>query len=277
MTVEMAAWAAALRWHVDEGAAEAIMDRPGLRAAAASPADRFPETQHAEQPYAPQEAAPAVIGSSALCREAARLAGEAETLEALKAAIEGFDGLSLKKTATSIVFADGLPGAHVMLIGDAPGTDDDRSGRPFAGDGGVMLDRILAWIGLDRADADPASSIYLSCLLNWRPPGNRTPNPSEIEISLPFIERHIALAAPRCLVLAGGATAQTLLGLEGSVSKLRGSWHAYRPRSGGAGPEGRSIPALVTHNPARLAAAAAHKRAVWQDMLMLKERLDGGA
>src|SRR5262249_7051997 len=131
----------------------------------------------------------------------------------------------IRKTATNTVFCDGNPASPVMLVGEAPGADEDRLGRPFVGVSGQLLDRILKCIDLDRAQEDPARAIYISNILNWRPPGNRTPSPAEIEVSLPFIERHIMLAKPKLIILCGGVSAKALLGREEGISRLRKTWH----------------------------------------------------
>ncbi len=127
-------------------------------------------------------------------------------------------------------------------------------------------------IGLDRAESDPAKSLYISNILNWRPPGNRTPTPAEIELSLPFIERHIALAQPKILIFCGGVSAKALLGSELGISKLRGRWHDYRPRTAEVGGE-KAISAIATYHPAYLLRTPGQKRSVWQDMLLIQQKL----
>jgi DNA polymerase len=208
------------------------------------------------------------LGRSDALPEAIRLAGAAQSLSELRDAIASFEGIAIKKTATNLVFADGNPKARVMIIGEAPGADDDKTGRSFMGPGGQMLDRILKWAGLDRNETDPAQAVYLSNILNWRPPGNRTPSPAEIELSLPFIQRHIALVQPDLLILCGAVAAQGLLGSSDSISKLRKTWHPYIP-DGGA-----PIPTLATYNPAQLLQAPTQKKAFWADMLAVMEKRD---
>lgn len=256
----------ALEWHIDAGADMALLDRPQIMAGGVVP---VPESDSVKSPVQPGVAASVTnivpLGASEARQAAIAAAQAAETLDALRAAIAGFDGIGLRGTATNMVFADGVAGARVMVIGDAPGAEEDRAGKPFAGPGGVLFDAIMASIGFDR------TSIYISNLLNWRPPGNRTPTPAEIEISLPFIERHIQLAQPRLLVLMGGVTAKGLLNSEDGLSRLRGRWFDYTPRFVGQGEAG-PIPALVTYHPAYLLQSPAQKRAVWADMLMLKAK-----
>ncbi len=215
-----------------------------------------------------------LLSSPEIRAEAARLAQSAQTLDDLRAAIAAFDGITLKKTATNLVFCDGNPAASVMLVGEAPGADEDRMGKPFVGVSGQLLDRMLAFIGLDRTVEDPAQSLYISNILNWRPPGNRTPTAAEIEASLPFIERHIALVRPKVLIFAGTVAAQALLGRTESISKLRGRLQDYMPRTEGIATELFKIPALATYHPAYLLRTPSQKRAVWNDLLTLREYLD---
>ena len=159
-------------------------------------------------------------------REAARAAPD---LAALKEALARFDGVSLSKTATNLVFADGNPKAKVMLVGEAPGADEDRLGLPFVGVSGQLLDRMMAAIGLDR------TSFYITNVCLWRPPGNRKPTDLELAAQKPFVERHIELVAPKVLVLVGAAAAQGLLGTTEGITRLRGRWFQVpaRVRRGG--------------------------------------------
>ena len=214
-----------------------------------------------------------LLGSPDLRAEAARLAIAAQTLDELRDAIAAFEGIALRRTAISMVFADGNPQSSVMIIGEAPGADEDRIGKPFVGVSGQLLDKMLGCIGLSRDAENPARGFYVSNIINWRPPGNRTPTAAEIDISLPFIERHIALANPKLLLLSGGVAAQALLNRTEGVSRLRKSWHDYRPRTDGIGGP-VSIPALATYHPSYLLRTPAQKRAAWQDLLTLQEKLD---
>ena len=163
-----------------------------------------------------------------------------------------------------------------MLIGEAPGADEDRQGKPFVGVSGQLLDRILGCIGLSRRDDDPDKAVYISNILNWRPPGNRTPTQAEVDISLPFIERHIALIKPKAIILCGGVSAKGLLNNDSAISKLRGSFHDYRPITEGIAENASVIPAVATYHPAYLLRTPSQKGLVWADMLMLRARLDEG-
>jgi len=192
---------------------------------------------------------------------AARAAAKsAKTLDELRAILDKFEGCALKATATRLVFADGNPQARVMLVGEAPGRDEDIEGLPFVGRSGKLLDRMLAAIGLDR------TSVYIANIVPWRPPGNRTPTPQESQICLPFILRQIELADPDIMVCLGGPSAQTLLGLKDGITRTRGRWFAY---TNGA----RDIRAIATSHPAFLLRSPLQKRIAWRDFLAVKAAL----
>ncbi|MGY6410243.1 MAG: uracil-DNA glycosylase [Alkalilacustris sp.] len=189
---------------------------------------------------------------------AARGAGD---LGALAAALAAYSHCELKKGARNTVFADGFPGARVMVIGEAPGRDEDLQGRPFVGRAGRLLDRMFAAIGLSRGASDPAGALYITNILPWRPPENRRPTPEECAMLAPFAERHIELAAPEVIVLMGNTPLQTLLG-ETGILRLRGQWREVLGR-----------PALPMTHPAYLLRTPAAKRAAWADLLELSARL----
>ena len=202
-------------------------------------------------------------GAAAAVADARALAGQADSLPALREAVDGFEACALKHTATNLVFADGAADAQVMIMGEAPGADEDRQGLPFVGRAGQLLDRMLAAIGLDR------STVYISNVLNWRPPGNRQPTGNEIAMCLPFAERHIALKAPRLLVLAGGTAAKALFDTTEGITKLRGRWFQY----GNAGLPA-PIPAIAIFHPAYLLRSPSQKRATWRDLIAIRRTLD---
>lgn len=193
---------------------------------------------------------------------AREMAAAAQDLDSLRAAMAAFEGCGLKVTANSLVFADGNPKARVMFIGEAPGSDEDRQGLPFVGRSGQLLDRMLAAIGLDRTTA------YISNVIPWRPPGNRTPTAEEAAVCVPFIQRHIALALPEVLVCLGATPAKHLLGTELGITKLRGTWMSYTQ-------DGLDIAVLPMFHPAFLLRSPASKKLAWMDMLALKARLEG--
>lgn len=209
----------------------------------------------------PQRLPQATIPDEAQAALARQLAAAANTLEELREAMAGFDGCNLKFTAKQLVFADGNPQADLMLVGEAPGRDEDIEGLPFVGRSGQLLDRILAAIGLDR------KSVYIANVIPWRPPGNRTPTPHETEICRPFIERQIELANPKLLVTLGGPSAKTLLNVTDGVLKTRGKWRVYSNRPG------LEIPAMPTLHPAYLLRNPAHKKLAWRDFIEVRMRL----
>ena len=178
--------------------------------------------------------------------------------------LAGFDGCNLKFTAKNLVFADGNPEAALMLVGEAPGRDEDIEGLPFVGRSGKLLDRMLAAIGLDR------SSAYIANVIPWRPPGNRTPTPHETEICRPFIERQIELADPKVLVTLGGPSARCCSTPTEGILRLRGNWRVHRHAAG------MDIPAMPTLHPAYLLRNPAHKKLAWRDFLEVKARLRDG-
>jgi DNA polymerase len=240
---------ASLRWQMEAGADEAIGDKPLDRTA---------------PPPAPRNLARSTVSeaSPASARDLARAAG---TLEELKAALGRFEGCALKETATNLVFADGNPEARVMIIGEAPGAEEDRQGLPFVGAAGKLLDRMLAGIGMDR------TSVYITNVLVWRPPGNRTPTAAEVAACLPFMERHIELVDPAYLLLLGGSAAKTLLARSEGILKLRGHWYHYQHAE-----LVRPIPALASLHPAYLLRQPAQKRLAWRDFLSLHGAVNSG-
>lgn len=267
---------ALLSWYVEAGVDEAILASPVNRLRPAAKPAQAPSPRPAALPPANRApAAPVPRPAAAVPRapqaeldrpaEAARAAARtAASLDELKQVLEGFEGCGLKVTATNTVFADGVAGADVMVIGEAPGADEDRQGKPFVGVSGQLLDRMLASIGLSRAE-----SVYITNILPWRPPGNRQPTPAEIATCIPFVERHIELAAPKLLMFAGGTSAKSLMGRKEGITRLRGTWMDWPlPNSGG------TIPALATYHPAYLLRTPGQKASAWKDLLALRRRLD---
>ncbi len=263
---------AALEFYADHGVDIGISDTQINRIQELQ-LPKLPEVPNFVVPQPEGVKAPEVLlGKNEARIEAVKLAQAAGSLVDLKAAIANFDGISIKKTATNLVFADGNPKAKIMVIGEAPGADEDRQGLAFIGADGQLLNKILACIGLSRGDENPLSSAYLTNVLSWRPPGNRSPNPAEIEVSLPFIERHIQLIAPSIIIICGGVAAKALLGRDESISRLRKTWHDYLLQTPELQDGALSIPALVTYHPSYLLQTPMQKRAVWEDMLMVQKR-----
>lgn len=300
----------ALQWHLDNGADEMLLDAPVDRTAMPELPTKSMESAVISRPQsaangalsAPvkggniiglkdsvlqNEVSSEMMGAAQAIVEAQELAAKCKTLEELSAAIKEFEGLSIRKTATNMVFGDGNPKAAVMVIGEAPTAEDDIQGKAFMGQSGALEDKILACIDLDRTAEDPLKSIYLTNILNWRPPGNRTPTQAEMDISLPFIERHIALIQPKALILLGGGVGKALLRRTESISKLRGKTHEYQiPEALRGNVQGEAgideagadnaaiIPTIVTYQPEYLLRTPAQKKAVWADMLMFQEKLE---
>ncbi|PZF75605.1 uracil-DNA glycosylase [Aestuariivirga litoralis] len=248
--------AEALRWLSEMGADEIIGESPVNRLAAPAPRPA---------PAAPR-AAPAPAAAPVAAAQGAA-AAQYRTLEEIRQALEGFDACPLKKTATKLCFADGNPSARVMLVGEAPGREEDIEGRPFVGRSGQLLDRMLAAIGLSRMAQDRESAVFITNVIFWRPPGNRTPTEAETQMCLPFLTRTIELQKPDVIVCLGATPAHRLTGRSDGILKLRGKWVT-------ANVSGRNIPLLPTLHPAYLLRQPAQKRLAWRDLLSLRQMLD---
>jgi DNA polymerase len=268
-----------LKWLSDMGADEALeaeaIDRftvtpppftlpQAVPATAARPsvvpaeeAARAPQ-RHAIEPAQRAVAAVPVSAGAVSAREAAT---RCNTLDELRAAVLAFDGCVLKQTAKHTVFADGNPDAPLMLIGEAPGRDEDLQGLPFVGRSGMLLDRMLASIGMSRKE-----SAYITNVIFWRPPGNRPPTPEEAAICAPFLVRHIELKRPRAILLLGGTPVRHVLNWDEGITRIRGRWGVYRK-------DGLEIPTLPTFHPAYLLRQPSAKKLAWQDLQSLREKL----
>lgn len=269
---------ALLSWYLAMGVDEAI-DETAHDSFAAPAVRQAPAANEASVPTPPTSTSPAparigAIAAPAIARplasassevaSARRLAEAATTLAELEAAVASFDGCALRKTATHTVFADGTPHAPVMVIGEAPGADEDRIGKPFVGRSGQLLDRMLAAIGLERQ-----RNVYITNILFWRPPGNRKPTENEIALCLPFVWRHIALGAPKVVMLSGGTATSAMLGRTEGITKLRGRWFELAVPG-----QDRPIPALTTYHPSFLLRTPARKSETWHDFLELQSKLN---
>ncbi len=243
---------AALAWQVDLGVTDVIGDAPVDRYVLPDVQKPVP-TQLAGLP----ENVPAV-DAVAVAQMAASRAG---SLAELRDALAAYDHCEMKQGARNLVFADGLAGARVLILGEAPGRDEDMEGRPFVGRAGQLLDRMFAAIGLARTSTDPASALYITNVMPWRPPQNRDPEPGEIAMMRPFVERHITLAAPDYIVVMGNTPCMALLGVKG-ITRLRGQWASVLGK-----------PVLPMVHPAYLLRNPAAKREAWVDLLNLQERL----
>jgi len=265
-----------LAWYLAAGADEAVADMPYDRfaeearrrsavppaaAVAARPVAVAPPPAAARPAPAPSRLGP---DSPAAAIAAARdAAAGAATLDELQAAIAGFDGCALRQTATHTVFADGVPQSRIMFIGEAPGADEDRIGRPFVGVSGQLLDRMLATIGLDRT-----RNAYITNVLFWRPPGNRKPSDTEIAICRPFVDRHIALIDPLFIVLVGGTAAAALLPGSAGITRIRGQWVTLDVNG-----LPRPVQAMPMYHPSFLLRSPERKRESWIDLLSIKSKL----
>lgn len=252
---------ALLEWQVELGATDAILDAPVDRYAleSAKPAAKpVPAAQPEKAAPVPAAVQAPDIDAVALAQSAAAGASD---LDALAAAMQSFEHCELKRGARSFVFCDGRPASRVMIVGEAPGREEDRAGRPFVGRAGQLLDRMLDAIDLSRSAEDAASSVYITNVLPWRPPSNRTPDASEIAMMLPFLDRHIALAAPDIVVLMGNTPCQAMLGRTG-ITRMRGDWVEVLGK-----------PCLPMFHPAYLLRNPIAKREAWADLLALNARL----
>jgi len=266
----------ALSWLVDAGADEALLEEPVNRFVAAKPREAPRAESPAQTParapqalretprtFAPRPApqpAPLPAASDDAIGSAMEIAARAQTLAELKASLEAYDGCLLKQHATNTVFADGNPDNGIMLIGEAPGHDEDRQGLPFVGRAGKLLDKMLAAIQLDR------SKVYIVNVLPWRPPDNRNPEPVEVAKCIPFLRRHIELARPKMLILLGAVSARHVLGQQDGIMRLRGRWLEYHVA-------GQMIPVMPTLHPAYLLRRPIDKRLAWRDLQMIAAKV----
>jgi len=257
-----------LKWYVDHGLDETIgedaVDRFALPPppAAAPPQNATAPTPIRPPAPPPAARAPVPLESPQLVEDARKLAQRCTTIAELEEAVRAFEGCALKRTAKNTVFADGVPGAPVMVVGEAPGADEDRLGKPFVGVSGQLMDRMFDAIGMSRG-----RDLYITNILFWRPPGNRTPTLAEQAICLAFTRRHIELAKPKLLVLAGGTAAKAVLDTTEGIMRLRGKWTTLRLD------DGTEVPTLPTFHPAYLLRTPASKRQSWLDLLAIDEKL----
>lgn len=248
---------ALLEWQIELGADEAISETPVDRYALQAP------TRKAPKPATPAPAPKPVpdLDPVAVARSMAAQAGD---LDGLRAALGAFEHCDLKRGARNLVFCDGQPGARVMIIGEAPGRDEDIAAKPFVGPAGRLLDQMFAAIGMARDAADPRNAIYITNIVPWRPPQNRDPNPAEIAMMMPFVRRHVELAAPDIIVAMGNVSCQGLLSRKG-ILRMRGTWETALER-----------PVLPMVHPAYLLRNPIAKREAWADLLSLQARLREG-
>lgn len=251
---------ALLEWHIELGATDAIGDAPvdryALEPRQKNPAKQSPERPSQSRPPAP--AAQSGVDHVAIAKQAAAAAND---LDALRNAIETFEGCEMKRGARNTVIADGNPAARVMIIGEAPGRDEDIAGKPFVGRAGQLLDKMFAAIGMGRDAPLSKDAIYISNVMPWRPPNNRDPSPDEIAMMVPFLERHVQLVAPELLVLMGNTPCLAVLGRKG-IMRMRGHWE-----------EAWGKPVMPMTHPAYLLRTPAAKREAWADLLAIQAKL----
>lgn len=251
----------ALQFLVDAGLDMLVEAEPQDRLAP-PPAPEIQDAAAARTVTRPPPVRPEPLdGEQQAAQTARQIAPACSTLEELRQALEGFEGLSIRATATQLVFADGNPEADVMIIGEAPGREEDRRGLPFVGESGKLLDRMLAAIGLDR------DTVYITNTVLWRPPGNRKPNPVETQAMLPFLIRHIELVQPKAIMLAGGAALSALFGMEARITRERGKWRTHEADFG-------PVPLLPLYHPAYLLRQPSLKRDAWTDLRAFRRKLD---
>lgn len=240
-------------WYRSAGVDAAIGDEP---------VDRFAASVMKPRPKA---ADPAPVLPEATLKadpaETRALAASAQTLDELRAVMAAYDGCGLKHRATQLCFADGNPEAEIMLVGEAPGSEEDLQGKPFVGRAGQLLDRMLGAIGLDR------TKVFIVNTVPWRPPGNREPSPDEMTLCRPFLDRQIELVAPRLIATLGGVPTKALFGTTTGIMRTRGQWKELPVA-------GRTIPAIAMFHPAYLLRQPAQKALAWRDMLALKARIE---
>jgi DNA polymerase len=271
-----------LAWLVEAGADEAVCEAPRDRFAARSSgtarapgvARPYPSVEGGSKdlpergpisastsptPKSASQISPLREGGDPI-GDAIALARGANSLAELKAALESFEGCALKRSATTTVFADGTPAHRIMFIGEAPGRDEDRQGLPFVGRAGKLLDKMLAAMQLDR------TKVYITNVLNWRPPDNREPSPEEAAMCLPFLRRHIELVNPEIMVLLGAVSVRHVMGRSDGIMKTRGRWLEYNVL-------GQMVPVMPTLHPAYLLRQPAHKKLAWRDLLAIDEKI----
>lgn len=266
---------AILRFYRDAGVITAEADVPGSLS-------KWPDSRRGQPPAGGEK--PSISPPSAVARhparqqpgasaanalaEAERAAARATTLEELVAAIAGFEGCALRESARGPVTHDGVLGADILVIGEAPGREEDRQGKPFVGRSGQLLDRMLAAIGLARAPGEGQSPVCISNVVYWRPPGNRNPTPAELAVCLPFARRFIALSRPRLVLTAGKVPTEAFFPEVSSIVRSRGQFRTLKTD------DGFEAPVLPIFHPAFLLRQPAQKRWAWADLLAAKAKLN---
>ena len=253
-----------LEWYICAGVEETAGDEPFAQVLPTKSISPLPARETASQKTQSERPATTVLSQAVndACQNARQQCQNINTLEELKKLVEGFDGCALKLTASNTVFGEGSPKARVIFIGEAPGADEDRMGRPFVGKSGQLLDKMMSAVGLNRENC------YITNVLPWRPPGNRTPTDGEVAVCLPLLLRQIEIIKPDFLFLMGASAAGAVLNVQDSISRLRGHWLEYQ------GSDGCKIECLASFHPAYLLRNPAQKAKAWTDFLRLKQKLE---
>lgn len=256
-----------LEWYITAGVDETCGSQPWDKVpekvvSAAKPVSvRQPLTQSVPNDHVRPATTELAQDTLTACQNARELSMKTETLDELRALVEGFEGCALRMTANKTVFGYGSPTADLLLVGEAPGADEDRSGIPFVGRSGHLLDKMLRAIEIGRDEC------FVTNVLPWRPPGNRTPTSGEIAVCLPFLRRQIELVKPKVIMVLGGSAANALLDNGEPISRLRGKWLDYRLS------DGTVIPVLASFHPAYLLRNSGQKAKAWSDLVRVKQKL----
>lgn len=267
---------AALQWHIDAGCDECIDDAPINRFELIDVAPTMAAPQQTQaQPTVTSSASgspgvsrgtkvdPRDVDNNQQVRSAMMLSAQAKSIDELRQALDSFEGCILKKTATNLVLSDGPENAKLMLVGEAPGAEEDRQGLPFVGPSGQLMNAVLGSVGIAREEVMFSNTVF------WRPPGNRTPTAQEAAVCKPFIERLIEIVDPKILICVGAPSAHTLLGETQGISRLRGKWFSFQTPN-----LSHPIDAIALFHPAYLLRTPIKKRDVWNDIRMIKRKLD---
>lgn len=258
-----------LHWFEMMGVDEVILDTPQNREHTPEVAHRSPKPVNSSPaPQNNQSSSPKVQPkasvSSSVITDTRAIADQCTSIEALREAVYQFKGLGISKMASNVVFSDGQSNAKVMMIGEAPGAEEDKQGIPFCGASGQLLDQILATIDLSRS-----TNLYITNTIFWRPPGNRKPTPEELATCLPFVQKHIELIRPELIILVGGTAMHSLMGMKGGITKQRGKFHSYtNPYL-----QGQEIPLTIVFHPSYLLRSPGQKRMMWYDMQTIRHHL----
>ena len=257
-----------LQWYLEMGVDETIDEVATNRFAQKPPVQTAQPVSNTEKIISNFKSnidmAKKVQSPSSLALETRKTADACENLEQLEKAVREFKGMSVTKTATNVVFCDGQKDAEIMLIGEAPGADEDANGIPFCGASGKMLDQMLSFIDLSRQ-----KNFYITNTLFWRPPGNRRPTPEELSVCLPFVEKHIALVKPKLIILIGGTAVNSILDSKEAITKLRGKYYDYENRYLES-----PIKTTVIFHPSYLLRSPGQKQHAWKDCLKLREYIE---